>query len=332
MKNKTLVLQFEDTKQEYYFEKKVFVIEDKKLIENLSKPNIKNADSTLTIKSMHGIHISDVVQVKINMADTGTFFANFPKETLVEEKRKTLLEKISKLKNNRVPTKTTQQKKVSDLIAILNEYRPIFVSFVNNEEIKLNISKLAQLELKFPLLVLSTQDKKFVIKFQKKHRNPGKNDNLKKNKPQRNYEPIALFKIDYFFVFVFALMGSFGITTAAFEIMNKEAISIFLSILGLAFTIVLILSMQSAIYKRGKERNPFLRYYMIAFILVGIAGGVVGGYFTSKGILKTEIENFDYKKMLIYSIGISCVALLSSVYTCIPVNSILKKRSESKNK
>ena len=88
--------------------------------------------------------------------------------------------------------------------------------------------------------------------------------------------------------------------------------------------------MQSAIYHKGKLRNPFTRYYMIVYIVLGIAGGIVGSYFISKYGFKTEITDFDYKKLIIMSSLISAVALLSSVSTSRIANLIIKKRRQNK--
>ena len=75
MRKKTLVLKFDKQDYEYRFEDKVFVIEDKKLVENLLKPNIKNQEATLFIKSEGDIHISDVVQLKVNVGEAETMMS-----------------------------------------------------------------------------------------------------------------------------------------------------------------------------------------------------------------------------------------------------------------
>ena len=164
MKKKNLILKFTDSGKEFLFEDKVFIIEDKKLVEVLIKPSIKNSDSKLVIKSLNDTNISDVIQVKVNMNETGYFLVSFQKDGLSEEKRKSLLEEISSLKSNAAQTNSTQQKKTARLIEILKQYKPIYVSFINDGEYKINISKLSQVELKFPLLVLSEPRKRFVLK------------------------------------------------------------------------------------------------------------------------------------------------------------------------
>ena len=87
MEKQNLVLGFKEQEDNFTFENKIFLVQDKKLIENLSRPNIKNQDSSLVIKSLNDTHIADVIQIKVNIADTGHFLVSFKKETLTEELR-----------------------------------------------------------------------------------------------------------------------------------------------------------------------------------------------------------------------------------------------------
>lgn len=329
MENQLLVIGIKEKETEYTFENKVFLIEDKTLVQDLSRPNIKNQDSSLIIKSMNNTHISDVIQIKINVSDTGYFLASFAKNSLDEERRKNLLEKIGTLKSSEEPTIDTQLKKIQDLLGILNEFLPVYVTFVNSGDIKIEFSKLQETEVVFPLLVLVQPKKIFDIKI-------GKNKKaMKCSEPQvekekkvktKEYEAFSLFDIDYLFVLIFALLGSFAITASVFELMNKEGIAAFLVILAVVFVITLVIAVYSTVYKKCQVRNPWLRYYLAVFIIVGIAGGIVASYFICKGVLKTEIENFDYGKMLAISIPVSIVSLLSSIESCRLINPFYKKK------
>ncbi len=95
-----MILGFTDKTNEYSFENKVYLIEDKLLVSNLSKPNIKNQNSSMIIKTMNNISIADVVQIKINVAETGHFLASFDKEKFSEETRNELLQNIKTLKSS----------------------------------------------------------------------------------------------------------------------------------------------------------------------------------------------------------------------------------------
>lgn len=321
MKKKNLILKFTDSGKEFLFEDKVFVIEDKKLVENLEKPSIKNSESKVVIKTLNDAHISDVVQIKINMNETGTFLASFQKDSLSEEKRSELLKEIGGLKSNAVQSNSTQLKKAIKLVSILNKYKPIYVTFINDGQYKVNIAKLSSVDLKFPILVLNKPAKKFTI-----------HPKSKKDNQQKVYEAFSLFEVDYLFVMLFALLGSFGIITAIFEFMNKQNVAIFLAIMAFAFAFILILAVQSTLYKKGKLINPFLRIYLILFILLGVAGGIVGGYYLSKLVFKTEIADFNFKYLIINSSVVALPVMLSSLVTSLLANAVVKKRYQKAQK
>ena len=321
MEKRPLILKFTDNEKEYSFEDKVFVIDDKDLVKNLEKTSIKNSESKLVIKSLSDTHISDVIQVKVNMSETGYFLVNFPKESLDEEKRNNLLKEIGELKSDAVQTNATQLSKAIALCKILTNYEPIYVAFVNNGEFQIDIDKLSAETLNFPLLVLKKEKKtRFVFK-----KTPARPKD-KKDKDKKIYSSFPLFQLDYIFILLFAALGSFGIITCIFKIMNKESISIFLGILGLAFIVVLAISVQAAIYKKGKLINPYMRLYLSPFIIVGVAIGIVSGFFVSKLLLKTEMESFDYSKLVLLSSLISAPVMLSSLFSSILVNLIIKKK------
>ena len=316
MENPKFILQFKDQDQEFSYENGVFLVEDKKLIQILSKPNIKNQDSNLIIKSLNDTHISDVIQIKINISETGFVLASFSKEALTDETRTQLLEEIGKLKNTEAPTKENSLQKTQDLLVILNNFHPIYAVFSNTGDIKLSIDELNEIELFFPLLILAQPERKmiFKVKKDKEDNKEPKKEKVEREKPQKErkeYPPFALFDSDYFFVLFFALLAAFSITASVFELMNKEGIAAFLIALAVILTITLVISVTSVVYKKGELRNPWLRYYLGIFVLVGAVIGVVGSYFVCKFLLKTEIENFDYKKMMLISSLISLVLLAS---------------------
>ena len=333
MENGNLILKFKDQEQEYSFENKVNIIEDKKLLQNLSRPNIKNQDSSLVIKSLNDTHISDVIQIKINVAETGSFLASFNKELLTDELRTNLLEQIGKLKNSDAPSKENSLKKVQDLLGILNSFAPIYATFSNTGDIKIENEELSNIELSFPLLVLNQPERKMIFKIGKQNKdNPEpaeKPKTEKKEKEHKEYSPFPLFDSDYFFVLFFAFLGAFAITASVFELMNKEGIAAFLIILSVALTITLVIAITSIIYKKGELKNPWLRYYLGIFVLVGIILGVVGSFFICKFVLKTKIENFNYNKMILISSLISAALLLSLSLSRL-VNIIFKKIRENK--
>ena len=112
MEKQLLVLKYKDEETEFSFEDKVTFIQDKRLIADLSKPNIKNQDSSLLIKSLEDTHISDVLQIKVNIPETGYFLTSFNKANLTEEQRNHLLNDIGTIKGNETPTLETQILKI----------------------------------------------------------------------------------------------------------------------------------------------------------------------------------------------------------------------------
>ena len=334
MENPKLILQFKGQDQEYSYENAVFLVEDKKLIQILSKPNIKNQDSNLIIKSLNDTHISDVIQIKINIADTGFVLASFGKESFTDESRTQLLEEIGKLKNSEAPTKENSLKKIKDLLGILNNFSPIYAVFSNSGDIKISLEDTSGIALVFPFLFLAQPERKMIFKVNKTKE---KEDKPKKEKPQKEkpqkeqkeYQAFPLLDSDYFFVLFFALLAAFSITASVFELMNKEGIAAFLIVLASILAITLVISVTSVVYKKGELRNPWLRYYLGAFVLVGAVIGVVGSYFVCKFLLKTEIEDFDYKKMMLISSLISA-ALLTSLALSRLVNLINRLRLKKK--
>ena len=332
-----MILGFTDKTNEYSFENKVYLVEDKLLVNNLSKTNIKNQNSSMIIKSMNNISIADVVQIKINVAETGHFLASFDKEKFSEEKRNELLENIKTLKSSETPTIESQSKKIQELLGFLTKYEPIYCTFSNSDSIKIEQATLEENELTFPLLVLLQPKKKFSVKIGKqKEPKINKEENLTKTKKVKekatvNYEPFELFDIDYLFIFIFSLLGSFSITAAVFELMNKKNVAIFLIILGVVFFITLTFAIYSCIYKKNKLRNPWLRYYLVIFVVIGIAAGIVSSFFVCRGILKTEIENFDYKRMMAFAIPISAVSMLSAIELSRVAKLFMKLRQDKKS-
>lgn len=320
MPNEILKLKFEGKEQEYTFENKVCVVDDKDLISNLKKENIKNEDSTLVISSLNNLQIADVIQFKINLAQTGYFLVNFQKDQITEEKRELILNKIKELKDDSEPTTEKQFEKIKKLLGILGDFNPIYVSFLNKGEILIPIDELLKLEVKYPLLVLKSLVNKQPKKITKINIDKSINVGFK----IRIKIDFDLFRVDYIFCIIFAILGTFGITTGVFEIMNKESLATFLLILATIFIGVLTFCIYSCVYKKGKANSKGLRYYLILFVCVGIALGITIAYFVSKFVLKTKIDNFDFSKWTSLSILISSGVLLLTIPLIRLVNIIYK--------
>lgn len=333
MESEKLVLKFEESKDELEYENKVILIEDKKLINELRKENIRNGNSSLQIKSLNDLPIYDVIQLKINVAETGTFLVSFSKEKIDEQVREELLNKIKELKDNVTPTFETQSEKIKKLINILNEYNPIYISYRSSGDIKIGFENLKDLVVSSPLFVLQKLEKPKKVKAIKEPK-PKKELKINFKKihfnfklprfPQINIE-FPLFSVDYLFTGIFALLLGFGLVTGIYEIVNQQSVAIFLLILAGIFLGVDYYTVYATLYKKGKLNYRGLRYWLLLYILVGSTIGIVVGYVVSKYALKAEVENINFG--FIMAIGAPCAAVGSalSIYASMLINLIVKK-------
>ena len=326
MENKKLILKFSEEETENIFEDKVTFLDNEKLVKTLEKTNIKNEDSSLIIKSMNDTPIYDVIQIKINMSETGVFLANFDKEKFDEKTREELLQKIGELKDNVEPTKETQINKTKKLIEILNAYNPIYVSFKNSGEIKFEKEEFEKIAVKFPLIFLVHPKKERVKKDRKPLEYYLKKIHINIKMPEIKF---PLFDYDYLFISLFSLLTSFGVITGIFCIKNKESIAAFILVMAVVLTGVLFYAIYTALYKKCEEKYKGLRYYLIAFIVLGIIVGTIIGSIISKKVIKIKVENLSMKKITWLSILISSVILIVSVPASRLINIIVKKQKES---
>ena len=161
---KEVIFKFEEDENEFSFSENLSFTNDLKLVKTLMRENIKNGDSSLILKSMNNLPIYDVIQIKINLLDTGTFLANFDKENFDEETREKLISDIKKLKDDVEPTLQTQKKKISKLIKILNKANPLYVTFRQHGDINITFDDFKTLEsTSFMLIVLGEKEKEPIL-------------------------------------------------------------------------------------------------------------------------------------------------------------------------
>lgn len=333
MENEKLVLKFEENDDLLEYENKVILIEDKKLINDLGKENIRNGNSSLLIKSLNDLPVYDVIQLKINVAETGVFLASFSKDKIDEKVREELLNKIKELKDDVTPTHETQLAKINKLIAILNEYLPIYISFRNYGDIKVTFDELKDLEVSSPLFLLFKPEKPKKIKPVKEPK-PRKEIkfNFKKLKIKfklpkfpKIHIDFPLFTVDYLFCGIFPLLFGFGIVTGIYEVLNDQSISIFLFIIAGLFLGITYYTVYETLYKKGKLNYKGLRYWLLLYIFIGAAIGIVVGFVISKFALKDEVESINYGLMMAIGAPSSAVVSMLSIYASMLINLIVKK-------
>lgn len=190
MEMNPIVFKFEEDKNEYSFEENLCFTNDKKLVKTLMRENIKNVNSSLIVKSMNNLPIYDVIQIKINVLDTGTFLVNFNKEKFTQEIREKLIENIKTLKDENEPTPELQKIKINKLINLLNEVEPMFATFRPYGDIVFSFDDFKTFnKTSFMLIYLGIKDKVIKEKPQKelkvKQNKQPKETKAKPAKPQK---------------------------------------------------------------------------------------------------------------------------------------------------
>lgn len=279
MKKDVLKLKFKDEENELIFDKKVTFVEDEKLVKILRTENIKNEDSPLMISSMDNINISDVIQLKINVSEAGVFLVNFAKEKVDEKTRLELIEKIKVLKDNVAPTFDTQLAKIKNLLNIIKDYAPIYVSFLNKGSISIGFDDLKNEVVSFPVLFL-----KNIVKNSKVY----KPAHIKLGKREINFE-FPLFTPEYLFVSLFAFLSIFTLTCGIYEVGKSRVVGIFLIVLSSFFVGIEYYAVYTSTFKNKKELCKNLSWYLIVYALLGLLVGFGLSLVVVKVILKMAL-------------------------------------------
>ena len=141
---KKLIIGKTGDEKSIVFDKQVNILDDVVLSKELGTENIKNEDSELILKSLSDTQISDVIQIKINLTSVGTFLVNFDKNSFTDDSRKSLSDELSSLKNKEEPTEKTQFDKAKRILEIVNKYKPEYVTFKNDGNIKIDVNEIAK--------------------------------------------------------------------------------------------------------------------------------------------------------------------------------------------
>jgi len=348
MEFRPLVISQNNSSNKYIFNNKVNLVTSTSLSDDLLKSNYDTTNSNYVIESEGSISISEVFQIKIRIAQTGTLVVNFLKDSVSESDKEKLLSEISLLKDNVTPTSETQKSKVSKVIDIVNKYRPIFVSYVTTGDFIFTKSTFEEIvkdkEIDFPLLILLNS-----FGFVDEPVDPKKRKHINKNqdkqKPVKEIKKadgkidfVALLEplksIDFIFFGIFSLFIAFGLIISIFEIQNGEGIAAFLLILTLAFFITL----NYATYKAKKD-NEYFTYDLkriwipVLYIVIGLTLGIVIGYLITTFVVKAK-EEVTISNSLTYglSIPLSLVFSLGSLATPKPLSIIIEKIKSKKKK
>ena len=133
MNNQQLIFSFSDTNESFGYGNGFSFIKNRKLFNALKIELSTNVDSSVVIKSLDNLKISDVFQLKINIKKIGYFLVNFPLEENADQKYLPLIEEIKTLKDE-YEEKDKQLLKIEQVILILNKYQPIYSIFIGKKD------------------------------------------------------------------------------------------------------------------------------------------------------------------------------------------------------
>ena len=332
MEFRQLIISEKEGLQRYTFSNKVNLVTSTLLSDELLKENINRESSDYVIESLNSISLIDVFQIKVNIQNTGVVMANFEKEKLSEEEKQKLISEISTLKDKVEPTFETQKVKIVNLIDILSKYSPIYVCFANKGDFVFTKSifedLLKERELDFPVLMLLPSLNYVYQSVQPKKKVVSRPSSTKKVSDGSKFDWLGSIKcVDFIFFGVFSIFIVFGTLIAGFEIINGDAISIFLVILSIAFVGI----HYYAVYKAYKDNDKFIYekkalVVPVIYIILGIIIGIVLAWVVNSFVLKLK-EDVEPNYTLLYGLGISLSSLMAilGLFAPIPISKIVAK-------
>lgn len=298
--------------KDYSFEEPINQLTDKALIKILKKENYRNEDSGLFVTSLNNISISELFQIKINVSNVGVFVANFEKEKINDETKKTLIDDISKLKTEGEISDEEQFEKIRNVLNILNKFGTIFITFSNVQNFKVEKDDFVKLINKddFHTYVLFLNAPKVVKTKEVKN---------KESNEKKSIEVISFkdFAIDYTFFSIFCFIASFSLILGLIMSFNSDSLSILLFILTGAFFGIYSYAIFKYMndYKKWSfdfQKLKFLVLLSLAGIILGIVIGYLVGYFVIK---PTEGKTINYRQSLAIAIPVSIAIFVLGVIT-----------------
>lgn len=149
-------------------------------------------------------------------------------------------------------------------------------------------------------------------------------DEIKKE-PRKPID-FKLYNTDYLFISIFTLLFGFGVYTSVFELLIKDSMAAILFVLSGIFLFVLYFSFYSAIFKRRIERHKYLKYWLLTYIVVGAALGILTGYLITTFAMKIpEDASLNMNLLLGSTIPTTLVLSLISPIIAIISNLVIKK-------
>ena len=338
MEINTLIIGQNNSTEKFEFNNKINLVTSTMLSNDLLKENYNLNDSPFVIESNNNLSLKDTFQLKIKIAQTGIMMVYFDKETITDEQKQNLFNEIKTLKDGVTPTFETQKEKIKKVVEIIAKYNPMFSTYFNNGDFVFTSHTLEELlletEFSFPILI-AVPSIEFEEKLEKEKKNkPAKTKKEPKEKSADSYSFVEALKcMDFIFFGIFSAFTLLPkiLADGTFEIKNGDGIAVFLIVLSVAFFGVLTY----AAYKSYKEKELFqykLKNLIIpgAYILVGIALGIVIGFLVTTFVVKPK-EGIEINIAQLLLIGGAIAVASSSLALALPepisllINKISKK-------
>lgn len=341
-----------NSEETFVFNERISRVKNKLLFRELLVNHPLNEDS-LVLPDVEGNE--ELIRIKVHVANVGSFYFDFKKPSF-EEKREELFNKISELKNIEEP-----DKKVNELIKLVDKYEPLYALFDDLDKNLFpyeNFEKIYELEsLKTPLLVFYHADLKKPKKIHEpkilKEEKPKVKDGTRVPFYKKAWSSCVHFfkwlgvkianawfvfaswfewKSDYIFYFIFSMLYSFALLAGIVWTLNGDGLAAFFYSMTALFVVTCIY----ATYVQRKDQKDWkvtiqneLTPNLVLF--VGLTGGIIASYFTSKSIVKLpEGQTLDFNLALWITIGASFFLLVLLNFTPFLIHWISLKRS-SKN-
>lgn len=326
MEIKQLVFSTKDSSKTFIFNDKINLVASSSLSDEIIKENYNNLDSEYLIKSEDKISLADVIQVKINLTATGVFMVALKKSTFTKKDKKELFAELVKLRDNNEITVDSQKIKITKIIESLIKYNPLYVAYVDLGNFKFDRKTFIELfestDLAFPILILNpSQNPVIESSANKKKENNGKKETKLSKKLNKFYTT------DFLFFAIFSIFISFGSGLFVYQILNGDAIAIFLAILVLVFVGTLFY----ATYRSYKESEKF-EYKLnkiwlpICYLLLGVLLGFAIALLVTNYVLKPkEGVTINFGLVFGISLPISFILSLSSIATPLLIEKIVNK-------
>lgn len=319
MKNQNVIFSFLDTKQSFEFKNGFSFINNKKLFDVLKTENFRNTESSLVIKSLDNLKISEVFQIKINIKQIGYFLVNLPFEENAKDKYTPLIKEIECLKDNDSFENEKQLLKIEKVIVILNKYYPIFSIFVGRDDTFNYLKECNKVTPKFPLLFPQIVEDLSVKVIEKNEKTSNKTN-------FKFFEKVSVifdiekpfFKTDFLFDLLFALFISFSLYTtfAFFHNADMKGFIFLVQIFFYGFCLVYSLFLSKFKEKRIEHRGEETIIY--SYIFLGSALGNLISFFIVRYALKmSDVPILALPIILSFVICLSALPLLKLTYNLV---------------